>query len=271
MRFINVLTSIFALILLVGCASGEKTYVPEKYSPKSEMPIIFEDSEDAHFRDYANFGYFTVKIKVPGLEGGLKSEDKTAALKKAALYGADAITIRRTTIIVSKGGSIPVYGQNYTGIGPSRIIVGKEFVGPVQKPGIQVDLYRYDPSKAYIQGFNRCFFGSPNCRSETVKKLLSKGADPNARNNEGYTLMYRLLDNLGTGYSLPGSETCLTVQILLDAGADPNIVPKKSRSLIKLIRDKPRDVFARQLRMSDADWKCLDKLEKLLLSKGVKP
>jgi hypothetical protein len=255
MRIINVLTSIFALILLVGCASGEIIDVPEKYPPRSEKPIMFKNRGEAYVEGYVSIGSIKIKAK-----------SYSAALKRAAKYGAEAVTISPATIY-RPGGKIPYYsGSVMLPDATGRVLEpGKE------KPAYLVSLFRYDPSRALTEGMISCFITSKYgekwpCDEHILRKLLSKGADPNLRYKNVTTPLYAIVSSIeATRY---GGVSCLKasilVKILVDAGADLNIVPKQRPSLIKLIRTIRKEY--------DGSYpESCEEIEKLFLSKGAKP
>ena len=140
-------------------------------------------------------------------------------------------------------------------------------------------MYRYEPSiETYTKGLKCCF--SWDCgpiefhyESETLRKLLSKGVDPNLRTRSGYTPLYTVVYNYGTinGRGLV-SDLYVYVKMFLDAGADPNILPSTARrknypTLIQLVRDK----YYKDPNLTAYRVEMYKRVEKLLLSRGAKP
>jgi hypothetical protein len=65
---------------------------------------------------------------------------------------------------------------------------------------------------------------------DVVKKLLDLGADPNARNDDGGSVLYSALHPLHANYT---EETVKTVQYLLDANAAINVTGPDGKSLLQ--------------------------------------
>jgi hypothetical protein len=256
MRKIHILISFSALILLVGCAGPKlRKKIYKEYQPKSKMPIKYEKRQYPYLEGYDYFGYFEIKGRVKTVE--------TAALKKAAKYGADVV--RLTEWSSGRGdkwvGSESWYEFPTTGPMAYRTIKRRKPKAKTVVWTTMVSLYRHNPNKDYTRGFEWCFFRGGFCRSTAVEKLLSKGADPNIRSSEGYTPLYTIVSDMrDRGNS--ARDTCLSFLILLNAGADPSIVPKQSPSLIELIGKKRHEIRYDKSQVENVE--CLDEISALL-------
>ncbi|HAK59163.1 MAG TPA: hypothetical protein DCO77_02105 [Nitrospiraceae bacterium] len=296
MRGMHLLPLMFFLILLVGCAGSIKDKrLLKKYPPRSEMPITLKTLKERYTGRYVYFGSFNVM-----------GQDETHALKKAAKYGADAVHYHSSKRYMGKG-VIYKHRDVQKGDGSwwkeTKVYQTGE---SIFRDAVSVTLFRHDPSQdVYTRWFRDCFKLNGGhliirCDTDMLKEILSKGVDPNIRDRDGFTALYRVVPGIRwqskESSAAKGCIPYLKVKILLDAGADPNIVPQrvpnsastdwkyrnivpkkawnskkkvwiyqKYPTLIQYIRGIPSNNHS-----SDLDYECVNKLEKLLLSKGAK-